>query len=161
MGKLFIGCDPGKSGGIVALNADGGIHLAEKMPDTDMGVWDLFEQLALVDALDGNMVAVIEKVWAMPSGSGAAMGVSSAFSFGMGYGALKMALTGNGIPFTEVPPRKWQESMGCSLSGKTPKTEKKNHNKAVAQKLFPDVKVTHNLADALLIASYARRVSTF
>jgi hypothetical protein len=39
-------------------------------------------------------------------------------------------------------------------------TEKKNRHKAAAVRLFPGVKVTHKVADAILIAEFARRTWT-
>jgi hypothetical protein len=79
------------------------------------------------------------------------MGVTSAFTFGRGYGSLLMALTAKRVPFDEVPPGTWQKTMGCLSGGD------KNVTKRRAQQLFPAVKVTHAVADALLIAEFARR----
>jgi hypothetical protein len=56
------------------------------------------------------------------------------------------------IPFEEVSPVKWQKVMGCLSKGD------KNVTKAAAQRLFPDIKITHAIADALLIAEYGRRI---
>jgi hypothetical protein len=60
-------------------------------------------------------------------------------------------LTGEEFPFEEVSPQKWQKAMGCMTKGD------KNVSKAKAQQLFPQLKITHAIADALLIAEYARR----
>jgi hypothetical protein len=57
-----------------------------------------------------------------------------------------------GIPYDLVLPVKWQTAMSCRTKGD------KNVSKARAQQLFPDVKVTHAIADALLIAEFCRRV---
>lgn len=61
-----------------------------------------------------------------------------------------MVLVGIGIPFEERVPRVWQKIMGCLTGGD------KNVSKARAQQLFPQIKVTHAIADSLLIASAAR-----
>jgi hypothetical protein len=100
---------------------------------------------------------MIERVWSSPQ-----MGVVSAFKFGRGVGVLHMALIAAGIPFDEVTPQRWQKEMGClSPRGKTRVefgTKDKNITKRRAQALFPAVtKMTHAIADALLIAEYARR----
>ena len=55
-------------------------------------------------------------------------------------------------PFEEVAPQVWQKVLGCLSRGD------KNVTKAKAQQLFPAIKVTHAIADALLLAEYARRV---
>jgi crossover junction endodeoxyribonuclease RuvC len=78
-------------------------------------------------------------------------GVSSTFKFGQGYGGLEMALTGWEIPFERVTPQRWQKEMGCLTKGD------KNVSKRRAQELFPHLKVTHKLADSLLIAEYGWR----
>jgi hypothetical protein len=59
-----------------------------------------------------------------------------------------MALTAAGIPFTRVRPQIWQKELNCLTGGQ------KNITKQRAQELFPSIKVTHAIADALLIAKY-------
>ena len=49
---------------------------------------------------------------------------------------------------------RWQKYLGCLTKGD------KNVSKAKAQELFPDLKITHAIADSLLIAEYGRRVRT-
>lgn len=139
---VYIGLDPGVSGGIAALSDDGAIYGGPwKMPETDA---DVFEVLGLIAHTERK--AVLERVSASPQ-----MGVVSAFTFGKGYGALRMALTSVGTPFDEVTPQRWQKAMQCLTRGD------KNVSKRRAQQLFPQVKVTHAIADALLIAEYCRR----
>jgi len=98
-------------------------------------------------SLDGRKYkAYIEQVSSSPQ-----MGVVSAFSFGRGYGNLEMALTAAGISFERVRPQVWQKALGCMTKGD------KNVSKRKAQELFPDRKITHATADALLIAYYGTR----
>jgi hypothetical protein len=141
--KLHIGIDPGLSGGI-AFIPDNGTPWAHKMPETDKDLMELFRDsinLAIPKAL-------IELVHSSPQ-----MGVKSAFTFGEGYGRLQMALTALGIPYERIRPAMWQKAMGCMTKGD------KNVSKRKAQELFPDIKVTHAIADALLIAEYNRRTA--
>lgn len=135
----IIGLDPGKSGGIAVLR-EGLAPMAFKMPDTES---DIYHLLSGIERADGRVVAYIENVHSSPQ-----MGVKSAFTFGMGYGGLRMALMCLGIPFTEISPGKWQREMHCSSKGD------KNVTKARAQQLFPSLRITHWGADALLIAAY-------
>ena len=84
-------------------------------------------------------------------------GVASTFKFGRSYGNLEAFLIAAEIPFERVVPSVWQREFGLiSKKGET-KTAKKNRHKAKAQELFPSVKVTHAVADALLIAEWHRR----
>jgi hypothetical protein len=73
------------------------------------------------------------------------------FKFGMGYGALRMALVACRIPFEAIRPQVWQHRMKCMTRGD------KNISKAKAQALWPEFKFTHATADASLIAECCRR----
>lgn len=141
---IYIGIDPGQSGGLVSLAGGGSVFAAEKMPPTERDICDWFRS-----QVPGQSPAraLLEKVSASPQ-----MGTVSAFTFGKGYGGLRMALTAAGIAFDDVRPQVWQSAMGCLTKGN------KNVSKAKAQALFPRVKVTHAIADALLIAEYCRRL---
>jgi Holliday junction resolvasome RuvABC endonuclease subunit len=81
------------------------------------------------------------------------MGVVSAFTFGCNYERVVMALMCAGIPVEEVTPQRWQKALGCLTHGD------KKVSKARAQQLFPGIKITNYIADALLIAEYGRRIS--
>lgn len=139
---IFVGIDPGANGGIAVLDQDGGVLVAIKMPDTDRGILDALSQIAL----PGASRAALEQVHTMPK-----QGIVSAFTFGAGFGGLKMALAATGIPYDLITPLKWQTAMQCRTRGD------KNVSKARAQQLFPAVKITHAIADALLIAEFCRR----
>ena len=141
--KLHIGIDPGLSGGIAFIPSNG-TPWAHKMPETDKDLMDLLRDATSI----AQAKALIELVHSSPQ-----MGVKSAFTFGEGYGRLQMALTALGIPYERVRPAMWQKAMGCMTKGD------KNVSKRRAQELFPDIKVTHAIADALLIAEYNRRTA--
>lgn len=138
---LIIGIDPGTSGAIAVVD---GIYPPQwhKLDCTEGDAKSFLLSHDLTDSF-----AYLELVHAMPK-----QGVSSVFKFGQCYGFLRGLLVGLGIPFEEVTPQKWQKAMGCLSKGD------KNVTKAKAQQLFPGVKVTHAIADALLLAEYGRRV---
>lgn len=142
---IFIGIDPGKAGGIAAVFGDSTVYFAEKMPQTERELFDVFHRAQFT--IQGQYRAVLELVRATPQ-----MGVVSAFTFGKGYGAIRMALAAAGIPFDEVTPPVWQRVMQCRTGGD------KNISKRRAQELFPALTMTHAIADALLLAEYARRM---
>jgi Holliday junction resolvasome RuvABC endonuclease subunit len=148
MSRITIGIDPGANGAIAWID-ERGKSCVEKMPDTLQDLWELIRDITNFprSAIDGRRYkAYIEQVSSSPQ-----MGVVSAFSFGRGYGNLEMALTAAGIPFERVRPQVWQKAMGCMTKGD------KNISKAKAQELFPDKKVIHATADALLIALYGTK----
>lgn len=135
----YTGIDPGQGGGIAALDDDGAVLMAVRMPETERDILDVLSRLT-------PCRAVLEFVRSSPQ-----MGVASAFKFGRGYGGLRMALAACAIPFDEPTPNKWQAVMQCRSGGD------KNVTKARAQELFPTVKVTHAVSDALLLAEFCRR----
>ena len=139
-----IGIDPGIHGGIAFLGK--GCGEAHKMPATERDIWNLLCIKA------GRARAYIEKVNAQPENA-----VRAAFKFGVGYGGLRMALIAAAIPFEEVTPQKWQKEFGLLRKKGETLMAKKNRHKAKAQELWPALKITHAVADALLIAEYGRR----
>lgn len=172
---IYIGIDPGKSGGFVAIRPGGPISI-NPIPKTLRDVWDWLNNFK-----DGRhrSIAVIEKVWSSPQ-----MGVTSAFTFGRGFGNLEAFLVAAGISFQEVRPREWQKELGIPgrrkklvtkmVKGKKnrvsvyveSKPEFKNRLRGVAQQMFPDLPLWQEpkskgkqlaIADALLIAEFCRR----
>lgn len=143
--RVYLGIDPGGKGGIAAIGYD-------EEANTFVPYWTMpLEKLTERDIWEGLRFrhaswAVLEKVGASPQ-----MGRTSAFSFGKSYGFLRGVLTASKIPFDEVSPQKWQKALGCLSGGD------KRVTRAKAQQLFPNIKVTHAIADCLLIAEYARR----
>lgn len=150
----YIGIDPGSNGGIAWITD--GNPCVERMPDTIKDLFDLIKSISF--SCDGKAKAYLEQVssglFGGPPDDGkkprARMGSKSAFTFGQGFGHLEMALTATRIPFVRIRPQEWQKAMKCMTGGD------KNVSKRRAQELFPDIKVTHAKADALLIAEYAR-----
>lgn len=136
----YMGIDPGKSGAVVVMDEDGEVNLC-KLDGTERDIAD-FMRTYRRDC----EFAFLERVSAMPR-----QGVSSTFKFGTSYGFLRGCLISMEIPFEEVTPQKWQKAMGCMTHGD------KNISKARAQQSFPRMKITHAIADALLIAEHCRR----
>lgn len=141
-----IGLDPGAHGGIAVI--DSYRAMAVKIPETDI---ELFQFLAGFPP----SVVILEWVNVTPQ-----MGCVSCFTFGQGFGRLRMAAYATGHEVHLVRPQKWKQALGLILYGKSlgrHDTEKKNLNKAKAQELFPLMKVTHYIADSLLLAHYGVR----
>lgn len=84
-------------------------------------------------------------------------GVTSMFSFGENFGFIKGLLEAFGIPYELVRPQKWKKEFSIS---------EKNQSVEVCKRLFPGeslkrtprCKKDHDgMAEALLMAEYARR----
>lgn len=138
----FLGIDPGSSsGGIAWISADGQRYEAHALKKLTMrDTFDLLQRLAGV-----SRKAVLERVSARPG-----QGVSSMFKFGTSFGALQMALAAASVSWALVTPSVWQGKLNCRTAGDKRITYDR------AQMMFPKVRVTHQTADALLLAHYAR-----
>ena len=132
-----LGIDPGKSGGF-AISCGGKAEAFDHHTSQEI--------VAIIKSWAPDK-AYLEQVSAFPG-----QGVTSCFHFGENYGWWQGVLVSCGIPFERVAPMKWQTKMGCRTGGD------KNVSKQRAQGLWPKIKVTHAIADALLIAEYGRRI---
>lgn len=144
--QLIIGLDPGANGGIAWIT-ESGDACAEKIPESLADWRDLLRDIAS-DYMPKRIKCYLEKVHSTPQ-----MGVCSAFSFGAASMQLEMALVCMRMPYEKVPPNTWQKFLGCQTKGD------KNVSKRKAQELFPSLKITHAIADALLIAEFGRRMN--
>lgn len=150
----FLGVDPGVNGGLAAVDAAGVLFGALRMPETDE------EYLEAVDLFtdDGaRCVAVLEQVHAGVWGKAGRMGVSSAFTFGGAYRAIRVALLARGVRVVDVRPVRWQTALGCRPPAGVGPRERKAWLRDRAAEVFPDIRVTLALADALLLAEFCRR----
>jgi len=143
-----LGIDPGESGAIVSLMEKDGSVSVESIFKFYKGQHDLDIAEAIENMAWHIDSCVIEKLHAYP-----VRGSIGNFKLGRHYGMLRAFLTAYGVDYKEVLPRVWQKALGCLTGGN------KNVTKKKAQELFPDVKVTHAIADALLLAEYARRLT--
>ena len=154
MTKLYLGVDPGISGGIGLLDHDGKIVLAERMPIMPSPVYGkhMVDGQRLYDTLNNAtknaMVAcVIERVSAMPN-----QGVTSSFNFGVSYGIAAGILGALQISHQFVLPRKWKGDMGLGAD--------KDLSMGMAMRLWPTLKLLKKddgIAEALLMAEWIRR----
>ncbi len=147
--KYFIGIDPGAEGG--AAKIDSGRRLINAVSfknKSDAELAELFKTL-LVD----DCYVVIEKVHSMPG-----QGVQSMFNFGLNTGKLHgivncWMLDHRNIVFDQVDPSVWKRFL--RLKAQDSYTKRKQLTKARASELYPGVKMTHQTAEAVLLAVYA------
>lgn len=154
---IFVGVDPGSKTGAYA------ILLPNRGPvvkpwDNDEFIHDIRDVHTLIErtALSGEnwrAAAMVEKVGAMPK-----QGISSTWSFAENFGYIQGVLHALGIAFQLVPPRVWKNEFSLNSD--------KANSIEVCHRLYPDVclkrtdkckKDDNNLAEALLMAEYARR----
>ena len=148
---IYIGIDPGKEGGIAWQQQKGETITVKaiKMPDTLRDLHDILNELSQADLLKS---CAIEKVAGRYG-----MSARSAFTFGYQFGIVCTAVVCNRIPMRLISPQRWQKEFGLIMDGNVSRTVKKNRHKKVAQELFPQIeKMTHHIADALLICEWWR-----
>lgn len=167
---IYLGVDPGASGGIGVISCyDGKARVtAFPMPDTAEELWELLREYgtpAIRHPNNGHRVySILEKVGGMigpevgEKKSNISKGVGPRmFKFGVSYGMCYMALTAAGIPFDIVHPKTWQKDYNLARVRGESKSQWKGRLKEEAQRLFPRLKITLSTSDALLLAEHARR----
>lgn len=143
---IYIGIDPGKTGALAVI--------FEGMDEVVLVPFDDREYINILRDLNSQIAkACLEHVTAMPK-----QGVTSMFNFGQNFGYIKGLLEAFQIPYELVRPQKWKKEF--SITGD------KNSSIEVCKRLFPGVsllrtdrcrKDDNNMAEALLMAEYARR----
>lgn len=148
---VYIGIDPGASGGI-------GVIIETAYNGTDVSVTSFalpYSDEIMVDTFTSypDAKVMVEQVHAMPGN-----GSTSMFNFGKAFGFILGVLAAYKVPYQMVPPTKWKREFSVTADKKT--------SIACCKRLFPTVELRRNahcrtdhdgMAEALLIAEYARR----
>jgi hypothetical protein len=141
--------DPGVKGGYAVRYPDGSVE-SGKNPLTPRDRKCLFTHITYVSCKSPgtDRVCYLEKSWGWKS-----QGSRSAHTSGRNYGQWEQCLSDHGFAFREEPASGW---MKC-LSGKLPKEyrDRKNELKRRAQNLYPDIHITLDNADALMLLDVA------
>lgn len=144
---IYMGIDPGKSGGIGIID-----NTVVAYPYSSEKLIDLCRTYAINNS---SIAIFVEKVHAMPG-----QGVTSMFNFGMGYGKILGILEAFEMPYELITPQSWKKYVGV--------TSDKMTSIRKAQYLFPDVSLlptkrsrvpNDGMAEALLIAYYGKFVA--
>ncbi|WP_018865111.1 hypothetical protein [Thioalkalivibrio sp. ARh3] len=149
--RLYLGIDPGATGCLALLDADGGYIDHLLMPTIKIGSRNRVNGAAVAHWLQqsGEIAhAFLERVQSMPK-----QGVASTFSFGHSAGLVEGVVAGAGIPLTLVTPQRWKKHAGLIGSDK-------DAARSRAVQLYPGLRALdakgkgQALADALLIGRY-------
>ena len=156
---VVVGIDPGLSGAIAYVGPSGD-PIARVIPvikngtrrSLDLGgIRTMFAAWKIVGT--PGVHVFLERAQPMPRD-----GAMGAFRYGESYGMLVGCLDGLGLEVTTVHPATWKSIL---FSGTT---RTKDDARALAAEVFPSMapklvtKVSHNMAEALLLAEYGRRV---
>lgn len=156
--KNIVGIDPGVSGAISLVDSTGRFIDVRDLPTMAKGgkVKQHINSKALQQIIyawfaeHGEIAAYMENIHAMPG-----QGVSSMFSMGDTFGAIRGVLACEGIETYFISPKSWKKELKL--------TSDKELCRAFAIRLFPEAsqylerKKDHNRAESLLIAKYGYR----
>ncbi len=144
--KIILGIDPGKTGGMAIANTEKILDVFSFKNKTDMNIYHQIN-----DWKKSRTIACcyLELVHSMPYQSSVAT-----FTFGQQLARIETILNLIRLSVVKVAPHLWQKKMMCLTKG----DKRITRNKAKA--LFPYIKITHQIADACLIAMYGARAET-
>jgi crossover junction endodeoxyribonuclease RuvC len=132
MAKVYIGIDPGLSGGVAAI--DGSLHILHLVDTPVISVsgrhsYDVGEMANILRrlALLGDSIVVLEAAQSMPG-----QGVSSTFSTGYGFGLWCGIIGALALPYRTVRPSVWIRKILAGSPG-----EGKARSIGFALRMFP------------------------
>lgn len=143
----IIGIDPGTTGAAVIICPKRSITYCRfAKEESNRDIWEWLEGVSA-----GYATALLELVHAIPRDK---KHLSNFAKFMQEVGGIKWALDIASIPYDQIDPQVWQREFGL---GGLAKADRKKRAVQIAQQLFPSIKVTTDLGDAILIAEYAWR----
>ena len=148
--KIFVGIDPGMNGGIsfIKPELENDYAKAIRCPKTAQEM-AMALMSGLEDTAPSDVILFVEHVWAFPGD-----GRVSAFRFGYNYGLWKGIASAFEIDVYNIQPRRWMGFYNMPTNME-PRARKK-WLKEYAESLYPNIKITYNISDAVLIANYAK-----
>ena len=162
--KLFVGIDPGLSGGISGIDADGILIFKKVTPiiygkDTKR-IYDIPGMISIFKTFQSRIkIICLEKTQAFPGKQGA----SSTHSIGKGGGLWEGIIATLEIPYSIVGPRSWQREIFRDMNH----IDSKQASLLACQRLFPNEswlatersrRPHDGLTDAACLAEYGRRI---
>lgn len=155
---MFVGIDPGRAGGIVALTKSGDVPFKAIMPIRETGEIDGRGLAAIFRSMFLEAHVVLELAQSFPK-----QGVASTFTYGRGFGLIEGVLQSLRVQYTLVRPAWWTKILHEGLLKELPAKER---SLIACKALFPNLdlraserckKFHEGLVDALLLAEYGRR----
>lgn len=153
--KVWAGVDPGADGAIALITENGDVKICELTDE------NLLQFCRDIKSNGNECICAVEDVASSPQ-----MGVRSAFTFGMGFGKIIMALQCFDISFALVKPSRWKVELGCNIGKSATTAQKKKKDIEVCRHLYPNVSLkktercktdSDGFADSVLLATYAKR----
>jgi hypothetical protein len=149
----MIACfDPGKSGGIVFRRPEGQVF-SLPMPETVTDLKTIFEDFRSL----GITTVLLEKVTGFIRVPGRPQLSGAAGVMMKTVGWIEAFTVAYGMRLEEVRPQVWQPKLGLFRKPGEDQTDWKNRLKDLAQRLYPQHKITRKTADAFLLLEYSTK----
>lgn len=152
-GGVILAIDPGVSGALAFLRPGNRVETFD-MPVHKTKRGHEIDEAGLARLIDARSrdieFAILERQWSRPTDGG-----PQAFKLGCAFGALRMVLAANFIPYRAVTPQAWKKAAGLIGEGK-------DASRALASKAFPQdaeqwrLKKHDGRAEAALMAAWGR-----
>jgi crossover junction endodeoxyribonuclease RuvC len=147
--KHYLGVDPGQKGGMCIVRVDGAPVEIMRMPKSAA---EIIDWIVYVTRQFKNLIMVVEKSQVMPK-----QGIVGAFRYGAHFGIFSTVAVMLRVPYHEVRPIIWKKALGLSSN--------KLDSISACRRIFPTVelvpdkcrKESDGIAEALLIAQWARQ----
>jgi crossover junction endodeoxyribonuclease RuvC len=155
--SVHIGIDPGLTGAVAFLSAEGTLLAVHDTPvltlKVQRGTKQVYDVPGMVNILrpytNRQVHVLIEESQPMPG-----QGTRSMFTVGLGYGLWIAMLATLQLPYTSVRPALWKRALTLSKD--------KEASRLRAMQLYPGadlrLKKHHGRAEALLLAHYGMRL---
>ena len=144
--RIYIGIDPGKSGGLCVIEDE--FIKAYACPDNAQDMALLFAMAISVNETK-TVIPYIEKVWARPHDA-----KGSIWKFAENYGMWFGIAGAYELDLKTVSPQRWMKYFEVP---KLDKPRRKRYLRDKARSMYPNLKkITLKTADAILIATYAK-----
>jgi hypothetical protein len=140
--QYCVGIDPGKTGAICFMPTGSGLPIT--MATAAYSWKDIFARLKRLDVVSIELE--------QPGGYIPGNGKKSIKGLFQNLGTWIGILEASGLPYTLLSPQRWMNDLDCRTGGDKKVTYR------YAQELYPRIRITHAIADAVLIAHHCRDI---
>jgi len=154
---IIFGTDPGVNGGMSCLHTTDireviGVDTLKFSTVTEYGIWEWVQRMRTLPYSHPTH-SYVETQAVRPTDRR-----TNVAKLHHQWGMLRaFFIATEEIQLHAVRPQEWQKEFKLIVPKTWSHTKKKNLHKQRAEELFPGIKVTHAIADALLIAEWGRR----
>jgi len=154
---IFFGTDPGVNGGMACLHTTNtrnllSVKTLKFSTTTELGIWQWIDCMPKGHGVQ-TVHSYVEQQAVRPTDRR-----TNVAKLHHQWGVIRaFFIATEEIQLHAVRPQEWQREFKLIVPKTWTHTKKKNLHKQRAEELFPGIKITHAIADALLIAEWGRR----